>query len=33
MVEYEALSTFMCKFLIGQFFKEWQVVMHFPYRV
>ena len=27
------LSTFMCKFFIGQFFKEWQVVMHFSYRV
>ena len=27
------LSTFLCKFLIGQFSEEWQVVMHFSYRV
>jgi hypothetical protein len=27
------LSTFMCKFFIGQFSEEWQVVMHFSYRV
>ena len=29
----KVLSTFLCKFLIGQFFEEWQVVTHFPYRV
>jgi hypothetical protein len=29
----KVLSTFMCKFHIGQFFEEWQVVMHFSYRV
>ena len=27
------LSTFMCKFHIGQFFKEWQVYTHFSDRV
>jgi|GEM_PF-2438827 len=32
-IDCTVLSTFMCKFLIGQFFEEWQVVMHFSYRV
>jgi len=27
------LSTFMCKFIVGQFFEEWQVITHFSYRV
>jgi hypothetical protein len=27
------LSSFLCKFFIGQFFEERQVLMHFPYRV
>ncbi|OPL14481.1 MAG: hypothetical protein AVO38_02650 [delta proteobacterium ML8_D] len=27
------LSTFLCEFLIGQFFEEWQVVIHFSYWV
>ena len=27
------LSTFLCKFFIIPFFKEWQVVTHFSYRV
>ena len=29
----KVLSTFLCKFFIGQFSEEWQVVMHFSYRV
>jgi len=32
-IRLQVLSTFLCKFLIGQFFEEWQVVTHFPYRV
>jgi chemotaxis protein CheD len=27
------LSTFLCECLIGQFFEEWQVVIHFSYWV
>jgi len=27
------LSTFLCKISISPFFKEWQVITHFSYRV
>ena len=27
------LSTFLCKIIISRFFKEWQVITHFSYRV
>jgi putative transposase len=29
----EVLSTFLCEFLIGQFFEEWRAVIHFSYWV
>jgi hypothetical protein len=33
MGETTVLSTFLCEFLISQFFKKWQVVTHFSYWV
>ena len=30
---YWVLSIFLCEFIIGQFFEEWQVVIHFSYWV
>ena len=29
----EVVSSFLCKICFNQFFEEWQVFPHFPYRV
>ena len=33
ILEYLVLSTFLCKIIIGQFFKERQIPTHFSHRV